>query len=176
MFCALLPETASLERIGGKAVGASRVLALGVEVPRTIVLESGALRAFLEANALWTRVVETTNTFPNLAGAAAEAAHRELVDTVHAGMVPASLAAELRAALEDLLSTAPCGRALRSSAVYEDSVAASFAGVFESWVGLTDRKKATSVASRMGCGCGSTPGAGASSWCHLPGLESIPSH
>ena len=119
MFCTPLSETTSLERIGGKAVGASRVLALGVEVPRTVVLESGALRAFLEANALWTRVVETTNTFPSLAGAAAEAAHQELVDAVHAGTVPASVAAELRDAIEDLLSTAPCGLAVRSSAVYE---------------------------------------------------------
>lgn len=139
MFCTPLPATDSVERIGGKAAGASRVPALGVGVPRTVVLESGALRAFLEENALWTRVVEYTNTFPNRAGAAAEAAHRELVDAVHAGTVPAPVAGELRHALEDLLSTATCGLAVRSSAVYEDSVAASFAGVFESWLGLTDR-------------------------------------
>ena len=52
MFCAALPEATSVDRFGGKAANLSRVLALGLRVPKTVVVAREALRSFLEQNGL----------------------------------------------------------------------------------------------------------------------------
>ena len=109
-----------------------------MRVPRTRVIACEALGRALESTGLRSRVERF------LAGAV-DRSPGELA-AEHAGLAEALVAAgmpnELRDALESvvgpMLREAPHGLVVRSSAVYEDSADASFAGVFESWLGVTE--------------------------------------
>lgn len=99
---------------GGKAVGLARLIDLGVEVPPGFVVMASF---FLEVRSREPQEPE------------AEAL---------ADRLPESLAREIDSALE-MLGSSPAGYAVRSSAAEEDSRAASFAGVHESYLGVGRR-------------------------------------
>ena len=137
MFCIRLSDAAPVDRVGGKAANLARVHALGLRVPETVVLERGAFRHALEAYGLEARLRDYMASFENQDGVRLAERHREITNALCDRGLPVEVKREVREVVGPLLAEATCGLAVRSSAVYEDSEVASFAGVFESWVGLT---------------------------------------
>jgi hypothetical protein len=133
-----LLEVRSVEVAGGKAANLSRAARSGYRVPGTLVLECSALSSFLSFNQLDVRVRSHCDEVLQLAAAEAERAHARLSEQVRAGVWPPQLEEELRDAQRVLGTDAGRALAVRSSAVCEDSGRASFAGVFESVLGVRD--------------------------------------
>jgi pyruvate,water dikinase len=92
----------------------------------------------LEVSGLDVRVRKYFGSFENLDGARLAEFHQQLGDALLAVGLPERVKEELATAVEPFLKPELGGLAVRSSAVYEDSQAASFAGVFDSFVGVTD--------------------------------------
>jgi len=130
-----LDDPAALDRAvaGGKGAGLARLVEAGLPVPEGVVVTSGSCAALLAGAGLSGACAELA------ARARAPAADDEgaWLDTVRAAItaapLPAGLAEELRAALGPARA-APL--AVRSSGTLEDGAEASFAGQFESRIGV----------------------------------------
>jgi pyruvate,water dikinase len=99
---------------GGKGAVLARLFQAGMPVPPGGVLTSRTLTAYLD-----------------MQGLAASASPEDIRQALSAESPPAALREELYTVLSHL-GPAPHGWAVRSSAVAEDSAAASFAGIYES--------------------------------------------
>ena len=104
-------------RVGGKAAGLARLARAGLPVPAALVVPVEVFQAFLRQNHLWDRAVRGDP-------ALAEAIHRAPLEPDFAGQLR-SASARLGALL-----------AVRSSGVDEDSAQASFAGQYETHLGV----------------------------------------
>ncbi len=114
-----LEDAAPESLIGGKAAALGRLLALGVPVPAGLVIDSDVFHRFVEATGLSTRINGLTD-------AAEAGAVRALV----AGAPPSPELDCILALVHRQLSTGLV--VVRSSAVGEDGVSASFAGQLDS--------------------------------------------
>jgi phosphohistidine swiveling domain-containing protein len=142
MFCVRLEEGTDPSQVGGKAYGLLRVQRLGLRVPATMVIVREALRLMISHNGLEQELETYRNKLHESSTRALARRHRGIARRLHAAEVPEQLRHELTAAVRQMLADAPAGLTVRSSAVYEDSEEASFAGVFESYVGVTDAEEA----------------------------------
>lgn len=106
------------DRVGGKALGLARLVERGLPVPPGFVVPVEVFRAFLEQNGLWD---------------AARRGDPGLEQAVLAGRLDPGFAGELRRAAAVLGERL----AVRSSAVDEDGAQASFAGQYESVLGVS---------------------------------------
>ena len=124
------------EYVGAKAANLGRLIGSGLAVPPGFVLTRQAFRSFLDQNALTTEISDLiARATHDGNGKCAE--HRgALYDRVQAGQIPQAIVDEVALAAGELLARAPCGLAVRSSSVHEDSEAASFAGIFQSFLGI----------------------------------------
>ncbi|MFH0899690.1 MAG: PEP/pyruvate-binding domain-containing protein, partial [Pseudomonadota bacterium] len=135
MVTELLSPNLDATQVGAKAAGVGRAIELGLAVPAGFVVTRAALQHFLEATGLETRVhaflssrddrVTRTECFAQLEA------------DVLASDPPDNLVAALSVPATALLEQSPCGLAVRSSGVLEDSATASFAGVYDSFLGVT---------------------------------------
>jgi len=130
-----LSEALDPGRFGGKACHFARVQRLGFRVPPTRALGRDALGLFLAADGLGSRVEGYLGTEDR---SGLEPAFERIAAAVAQAAVPAELQEEILAAAAELLGRCTYGVAVRSSAVFEDSDRASFAGVFESFLGILD--------------------------------------
>ncbi|MEE8291140.1 MAG: PEP/pyruvate-binding domain-containing protein, partial [Candidatus Tectomicrobia bacterium] len=105
---------------GGKGAMLARLWQAGLPVPPGCVLAPSALTAYVQIQGQ--RVPAT-----------ADEAHRVL----RAGAPPDAMQEELQTVLAQF-KPVPCGWAVRSSAVAEDSARASYAGIFESFLEIQD--------------------------------------
>lgn len=105
-------------RVGGKALGLARLSRTGLPVPPALVVPVSVFRAFLRDNGLWER---------------ASQGDPALYDAIPQGRLDATFAGTLRTAAEQL------GRrlAVRSSGVDEDGERSSFAGQYETFLGVS---------------------------------------
>jgi pyruvate,water dikinase len=120
-----LSEAVNLAECGGKAASLAAVARLGIPVPDGFVIPNSVFRSFLRLNGLDSRIAELQIALRpgDPAGAIRASAHiRELI-------LSASLPPVLPGAFESIWRELGGGPlAVRSSAVGEDSAAASFAG------------------------------------------------
>lgn len=123
-----LRAAASLDQVGGKALGLGRLLRAGLPVPDGVVVTAEA----------WSEAVQALGLEPPAQAdrAATLAAARALAARLQAAPLPSRLAAELSAALADL-GAGPL--AVRSSAQDEDQRDASAAGVFTTLLDVRGR-------------------------------------
>lgn len=141
-FFVPLSHDVDIRQVGGKAKNLSRVQALGVRAPTTLVLQREALRFALLATNLTDRVNDFVDSFHLMTNTQLVEGHRQLTDALLAEGLPEPIRDELAVVVDNLKSESRFGLAIRSSAVYEDSASASFAGVFESWIGVHDPTEA----------------------------------
>ncbi|WP_127128725.1 PEP/pyruvate-binding domain-containing protein [Georgenia sp. SYP-B2076] len=124
--------------VGGKAAGLADMVAAGLPVAPGYAVTAEAYRAYLAQHGL----LESTSRILDRLGrthdqGAFEEAEREIAELVSAAPVPDEVATEVRAAYRRLCEDTgvpDVAVAVRSSATAEDSVGASFAGEFETWV------------------------------------------
>ena len=136
-YCHPLSRATDVERFGGKAANLARVERFGYRVPATMVLERRALVDTVGAGTLLRPLELYLAAATRAEPPRMDAGYNEITEALH-GPLPSTIRDEILTRSEQLLETAPCGVAVRSSAVYEDSSVASFAGVFESFVGVMD--------------------------------------
>ena len=132
-YCHPLSSVEDTAEFGGKAHNLARVYRLGYRVPQTIVIDRDALRQFISKNELL-KSIEAHISNGNRAKTAN--AFESIVAAVDLGVVPEELQVEIQEVAERMLRLSPYGLAIRSSAIFEDSERASFAGVFESFLGV----------------------------------------
>jgi len=132
-----LDRATLLDLVGGKAHNLYSVLELGLRVPQGFVITTKAFEAHLEENDLVVRVeaLSQRKTEP-LSSHCHLVRDRQLSARIHDLIVNTPLSPELcnllGSAAEELLNRGPV--VVRSSAVGEDSVRASFAGQFDSFL------------------------------------------
>lgn len=131
------------QRVGGKAMSLARLLALGLPVPRAWVIPSEWLDAHIRALGVdpLARVVE--QQLQQGDHRAAEVAARLLRASVQENPLPGALDGAVAA----LLAALPAGTSLavRSSATVEATSGASFAGQFETYLGVASAEEARSA-------------------------------
>ena len=133
------PLCQDAREVGGKAVGLAEMTAAGLPVAPGFAVTAAAYRRYLGEEDLRS----FTSAVLARAGkdqAAFDEAERVIAERLKSVPLPAEIAAQVREAYADLCRT--CGVddlsvAVRSSATAEDSVGASFAGEFETWVDIT---------------------------------------
>jgi phosphohistidine swiveling domain-containing protein len=136
-FAAPLHAGISPERAGGKATNLAAVEALGLRVPTTVVLSREALSAFLRVNDLESTIREYEGAFEEATNRVLADRYQRICQLVRGGAIPEDVRAQVYRVAGELLNDASGGLAVRSSALMEDSEKASFAGVFESYLGVT---------------------------------------
>lgn len=143
-YCHVLSKAEEKSKFGGKAVNLALAQRLGYKVPRTIVIDRRALALFLAENKLEEQLKSYLENID-------ESSFQSIVSAVKCANIPSELRLEIQLAAEDLLKKAPYGLAIRSSAIFEDSEKASFAGVFDSFLGI---KKLEEVLEKViACWC-----------------------
>jgi pyruvate,water dikinase len=134
------PGCQDVREVGGKAAGLAQMTAEGLPVAPGFAVTAAAYRAYLEADGLkeFTRgVLEGLGSGRDQA-AFDDAGHR-ISERFTEVPIPAEVADAVRAAYAKLCRETGVENiavAVRSSATAEDSVGASFAGEFETWVDI----------------------------------------
>ncbi len=127
------PDCLDPREFGGKAAGLAGLSTAGLPVAPGFAIGAAAYRAFLDESGLRGAVAAA------LAGADPDAAAGRLQRELAAAPMPAGVAAEIARRYQrlcDQAGVADLDVAVRSSATAEDSAAASFAGEFQTWVGI----------------------------------------
>lgn len=119
---------------GGKGASLARMAAAGLPVPQGFVVCAAAFQAFLERHAGADLVLELTDGLDVHDGAALGAASDQLREVIVRNELSAEMQDAIRQAYHALGSLASV--AVRSSAVGEDSEAASFAGQHETFLNV----------------------------------------
>lgn len=128
-------QNISRTAIGPKAMSLVRMSQVGLPVPPGFCVLGAAFREHLEDNDLITRIESTVDGV----GTAAPAARRSLLADVRQSIIEAPLADVLRKEIEGHYRAlrADCV-AVRSSATVEDLPGYSFAGQYDTYLGLAD--------------------------------------
>ncbi len=123
--------------VGGKAVGLAEMTQAGMPVAPGFAVVARAYREFLNSGSLRDQVEAELAVLADSDESALSTVGDRLTRLLEAVELPDDVANHIRAAYEDLCASAGVPNvavAVRSSATAEDSVGASFAGEFETWV------------------------------------------
>jgi hypothetical protein len=129
-----LAEATDEREVGGKARNLARLIALDVPVPAGMVLTRTAFDAFVEHNGLTDRLERLTRA---LAPSEPERLRRT-AEAIRTLVMTATLPASIQHELHTIAERVPVERvvAVRSSVIGEDGTDASFAGQFDSILGV----------------------------------------
>ena len=150
-FCARLHEAISSKYTGGKGTNLAAVEALGLRVPTTVVVSRQALSAFLSLNDLEAPIREYEGAFEKGTNRALTDRYQQICQLVRGGAIPEDVRTQVYHVAGELLNDASGGLAVRSSALMEDSEKASFAGVFESYLGVATPQEVLEHVRRVWC-------------------------
>lgn len=122
--------------VGAKAANLGKAMANGFRVPPGFVLTRNALDMFLQQAALKTTVEEFVSRSALAENEDRAADFDDLCRQIRTAPIPELLTDAVTKIAEPLLAGSTGGVAVRSSGVHEDSATASFAGVYESYLGV----------------------------------------
>ena len=128
------PEALDVERFGPKTANLARLGSAGLPIPDGFCLDAAAYRLQLAALGLQETAARVWSPQPGEARRAALAIKLALLDQP----IAADVRAPLRSAWRALKEKGGARTVVRSSALVEDRVGSSFAGQFESYLGLED--------------------------------------
>src|SRR5690606_25029290 len=126
----------SREKAGGKGASLCDMASAGFDVPPGFCVTSDAYRYFSEANGLPAQVEAVLKGVDASQPAAVAQACAEIEAVVARAELPADLRDAVRDAYRSLLAQQDIPCAVRSSAVSEDGSAASFAGLYETYLNI----------------------------------------
>ncbi|MCX6499609.1 MAG: PEP/pyruvate-binding domain-containing protein [Arthrobacter sp.] len=134
------PGCQDVREVGGKAAGLAQMTAAGLPVAPGFAITAAAYRSYLQTDGLqeFTRGV-LDQLGSNRDQTAFDDADRTISERFTGVPLPEEIANEVRAAYAKLCDDTGVDNiavAVRSSATAEDSVGASFAGEFETWVDI----------------------------------------
>lgn len=137
--CRSLAELRSTDELsfGGKSTGLGELLSAGIPVPPGFALGISAFVEFMRAAALEARTADALAGVPPDDVEAIAAASQTIETAIEAAAVPAAIEAEVAAQYEQLARSTGVPEppvAVRSSAVGEDSLQATFAGLQETFL------------------------------------------
>ena len=136
---------------GAKSANLGRIIDLGLSVPPGAIITRTALRLFLEESGLLKTAQRVIDTHGG-EGEQRTGAYKTLCEQVLTSPIPSSVENAVSAVSEDLLAKASYGLAVRSSGVHEDSATASFAGVYDSFLGVRSEEDLWRAIRRCWCG------------------------
>ncbi|MBU3949863.1 MAG: hypothetical protein KJ826_16800 [Proteobacteria bacterium] len=148
-FCKSLNEASTEKCVGGKASNLSKVQAIGMRVPQSFVLLNTALSEFLRYNGLERMIRNYLNSFETESNKDLINQYNQICRKVLDVIIPPAIGDEVSDLADRLLSKAPGGLAIRSSATVEDDQNASFAGVFESFLGCSEISETMEYVKRV---------------------------
>jgi pyruvate,water dikinase len=119
---------------GGKGANLGELSAAGLPVPQGFVVGAPAYAAFVSRTGLRKRLEARLDGLDVDDSAALEAAARDARAMVEAEPVPGDIADAIRSTYEELVDGVDAPVAVRSSATAEDTEAASFAGMNETFL------------------------------------------
>src|SRR6516164_5161479 len=138
------PEAADADRFGPKAANLARLGHAGLPIPDGFCIDAEAYRLQVATAGLQDEARRVTSPEPREARCAALAMKLGLLD----GPIEGELLESLLAARRALVETRHAPTVVRSSALVEDRLGTSFAGQFESYLGLeTEDEFLTAVRS-----------------------------
>lgn len=127
--------------VGGKGGSLGELQRAGIAVPPGFVVKTGAFESFLQALERESPVRERVQVLSADDLDAITACSKALRARIEQAPLPPDLLAEISTAHADLCSGAPSPVAVRSSATTEDASDASFAGLQDTYLWVTDSAK-----------------------------------
>ena len=130
-----LQHAHNYEGVGAKSANLAKTMEMGLSVPPGCVITQQALNLFLKQNGLFSMAQELieANEWDDVTRTAQ---YETLCEAVQKAPIPQSILEAVIPSIQTLLDGSPNGLAVRSSGVHEDSGKASFAGVYESFLGI----------------------------------------
>ena len=135
--------------VGTKAANLGRLMDLGLTVPAGVTISRSALRLYLEESDLVDRALGLLNEEFDEASRAEE--YKALCRAVLEAPIPRQVAEAAAQVVQTLLAESRSGIAVRSSGGHEDSEKASFAGVYESFLGICKERELWQAVRRCWC-------------------------
>jgi pyruvate,water dikinase len=126
--------------LGGKGLRLGELVAMGCSVPKGFTVTAGVLDAVIDATGLDATIDTALKSVDPQDDASCDKAAKDIADAICAVTLPDQIAADITTAYEQLCfetRTLTLQVAVRSSAVGEDAKDASFAGQFETYLGVS---------------------------------------
>ena len=124
------------EQVGGKGASLSDLMAAGFKVPDGFCVTADAYRHFVKSAGIEARVAPILASLDTSDAASVRHAAETVSCLVREMPLPDDLKAEISEAHAQLASTMGSHTAVRSSAISEDGSAASFAGLYDSYLNM----------------------------------------
>jgi pyruvate,water dikinase len=124
------------EEVGGKGASLSDLMSAGFKVPDGFCVTADGYRHFANVTGIEARVAPILASLDTADAAALRHASETVSGFVRETELPADLQDEIRQAHAQLTTTMGSHYAVRSSAISEDGSAASFAGLYESYLNM----------------------------------------
>ena len=150
IYATTLQQGLDYKSAGAKAANLGRAIGLGMTVPPGGVITRQALRLFLEESGLLASA-ERVITSRGEDRATRATMYKALCANVMEAPMPTAISKPVAALVATILDQAPHGLAVRSSGVHEDSATASFAGVYDSFLGLRTEAEMWTAVRRCWC-------------------------
>jgi phosphohistidine swiveling domain-containing protein len=147
MYTASLQNTSQYDRTtgGGKARNLGEMISAGLPVPPGFLVLTTAYERFVTANHLQAEIERLVQTVSPDQPATAETAAHEISELFEQATLPSEIEAAVLDAYQRLAAPAV---AVRSSATAEDLPGASFAGLYETFLGLDSAAEVFSALKR----------------------------
>lgn len=145
------PEATDLSLVGGKAIGLARMTAGGIPVAPWLTVSTRVHRAFLEQTQLNAHIEGVVDAIDWHSQDSLADAEHQIAAIFAETPVPAGIAEDIAAAYQDLaerIGVPELSVAVRSSATAEDTADSSFAGEYETYVGITGAEQVVAHVKR----------------------------